>query len=116
MPSVAACDAAGAISATAHAASKVVLIRIRAPGEELESQWSPEHSFETGRSSPQPWYGRHAGSWCGYPARQPSEETRQPSSLTGTSVTVSWDGVCPEAAVRTSALALFSSLATVIFP
>src|SRR5918998_1741601 len=38
MPSVAACDAAGAISATAHAASRVVLIRIRAPGEEFESR------------------------------------------------------------------------------
>src|SRR5215211_6295609 len=38
MPSVAACEAAGAMSAAAHAASKVVLIRIHAPGEELGSR------------------------------------------------------------------------------
>src|SRR3954452_3357410 len=37
MPSVAAWDAAGAMSAAAQAASKIVLIRIRAPGEELGS-------------------------------------------------------------------------------
>src|SRR5918994_6532628 len=115
MPSVAACDAAGAMSAAAHAASKVVLIRIRAPGEELGMRHGPRPATGAGVGG-LPNAGAGASPDCGAdipPEGQPSEETRQPSS-TGTSSRVSCDGAWPDAELRTSALALFSSSAIVI--
>src|SRR5215210_3941862 len=107
MPSVAACDAAGAISATAHATSRVVLIRIRAPGEESGSR-NGLRSTPLEPAGRLPNRGAAATPEAGADTRrQPSEETRQPSS-TGTSVTVSREGDWPVAELRTSALALFS--------
>src|SRR5690242_11695534 len=101
MPSVAACEAAGATSATAHAASKVVLIRIRAPGEELGSRGmvsGPPHENGTVVSptvvrGPRRNVVRISRPWA---QPEPSEDTRQPS-LTGTSSTVSCDGDWPDA-------------------
>src|SRR5690349_21439862 len=114
MPSVAAWDAAGAMSATAHAASKVVLIRIRAPGEELGSGGmlsGPPHEDGTVGSPTVVRGPRRNTVRISRPRAQPlpSEDTRQPS-FTGTSSTVSCEGAWPDADVRTSAVALFSSL------
>src|SRR4051794_10226358 len=81
MPSVAACDAAGARSAAAHAASRVVLIRIHAPGEVIgeERRWSPERRRGIGVSAPGSGCGGLAGRWCGYPAWGSAERGHAPA-------------------------------------